>query len=316
MNKNSVRNSLIESLFIGLLAAPGAAAAKTAKGPALTVEQDGGTAVGGGDKGTKPTDLAVARRRYEMNLLLPIPAKVLGGMFLVKGDLFKERRDYAGRDAQGGMTVDVRNPNVGGWGLVFLPHAAEGAPKFFAVVERYGYLSTTRKAKPLGEYILGADIADDDMPFHLKFSPSDEAETRVLVRLRRFPGFNKWLLLVGHKIETKSGLSIDGAIPSHLILGWQTDGGDWKVYGGGKAVSREYPMAFDLETQGWIEGFTGYGLLGLRRKVTGPLFGAFEGGVQKEWTDWHDLSGKIFQQFATKAAPFVRLSLETWVQTP
>lgn len=286
------------------------AVAKATQGPAIAVEQAPEAKVEGGDKDTKPGDRSVARRRYELNLLIPVPAKVFGGLVVVKADIFEERRAYSGKDAAG-TAVDVKNPNVAGTGLVFLPHVSEGAPKFFVVAERYGYLSTERRALAMGEYIIGADIADDDMPFHLKFSPTDEAASRVTVRLRRFPGFNKWLFLVAHKIDTKTGFSIDGGFPSHLIVGWQTSDDAWKVYGGGRLVSREYPL-----TPGWIEGFAGYGLLGLRRVVMGPVYATLEAGMQKEWTDWHDIKGRIMQRYETAWGPFVRLGVETWVSVP
>lgn len=304
------------TLVLALSLLNDAAFAKAAKGPEINAEQAGAAAVVGGDQGVAPNDLHVVRRRYELNLLAPIPAQVLGGMLVFKGDVYKERRDYTGLDASGGQSADERNPNVAGWGFAFLPHASEGNPKFFLVIERYGYLSAERKSKPMGEYIIGANIADDDMPFHLKFSPTDEAVSQVLVRLRRFPGFDRWLFLVGHRIESKSGLSIDAAYPSHLLLGWKTRDGAWQIFGGGRAVGREYPMEYSGGQRGWIEGFTGYGLAGLRRRAYGPLFVTLESGVQKEWTDWHEESGRIFQQYVTAAAPYVRAGVETWVETP
>lgn len=291
-----------------------AAAAKVAKGPWIAVEQDTASPI----EVTKPegveVDSEVTRRRYEMALLVPIPARVLGGMFLLKGDFYKEQREYEPK-ASGPTENDARNPNVAGAGAVFLPHAQEGAPRFLVVIERYGNMSFKDDAKPMSEYIIGADISDDALPFKLKIGDTDETESRVLVRLRRFPGFNKWLLLVGHRIDRKNGFSLDIAIPSHLLAGWETPDGAWKFYGGGRATSREYPV-YNVTGAGWVEGSALYGLAGVRRKLIGPAFAALEGGVTREDLVLHDEKGKEIVVQNTKFKPFVRLALETWVTTP
>src|SRR5438128_918032 len=69
-----------------------ALAAMPVKGPGVAVEQ--------------ANDDEATRRRYEASLLVPVPAQILGGMLVVKGDLFKERRTATADD---GTRVDAEN---------------------------------------------------------------------------------------------------------------------------------------------------------------------------------------------------------------
>lgn len=293
--------------------------AKTVKGPGVSVEEAQPSQVRYLDEreDAPAPDLEVRRRRYEANLLVPIPAKVLGGMFVLKGDLFKERRTLVGDDAKTApdQENDFLNPNVAGVGAVFLPHAKEGAPKFFVLASRYGSMSFEDDAGPMGEYILGADIADEDMPFTVKLSPTDDTETRLLVRYRRFPGFHRWLFLVGHRIETVSGWSFDATIPSHVLIGWQTQDAGWKIYGGIRWVGREYPFE-TLVSSGWQEGHATTRLVGVRREITKPLYLALEAGAQKEELTYFDARGETLSSHETDFAPWARLALETWITTP
>src|SRR5262245_38924778 len=120
-----------------LVAAKGLAA--PVKGPSVAVEQVAPVALVPEDVTPKP-DLEVRRRRYEANLMAPVPVRVLGGMFVLKADFFKEQRELTGADA-GPLPDDLKNPNVAGLGGLFLPHAAEGAPRFFLLAARYGEMS-------------------------------------------------------------------------------------------------------------------------------------------------------------------------------
>lgn len=295
------------------------ARAKTVKGPGVAVEEAQPGQVHYQDEredGPDP-DLKIRRRRYEANLLVPIPARILGGMFVLKGDFFKECRTLAGTDAANttARSDDVLNPNVAGTGAIFLPHAKEGAPKFFVLAARFGSLSLDDHAAPMSEYVLGADLADDDLPFTLKFSPTDDSESRVLVRYRQFPGFHRWLFLIGHRIDTVSGWSFDVTIPKHILIGWETPAADWKVYGGLRWTGLEYPFATPDAT-GWQEGYTTTRLVGVRRDLAKPIYLALEAGVQKEHLAYIDTKGETLAEHETAFAPWARLAVETWITTP
>lgn len=304
---------LILALPAMSLAFASGASAKTVKGPQVSHERAASADVEPKD-GSDP-DAKVQRNRTEANLLVPIPAEVLGGMFVLRDDFFKEHRVYEGDDT-GNEPDDVKNPNVAGLGVVYLPHPKEGAPRFFLAAGRYGELSVFQdKSKPMKEYIVGADVADTDMPFALKFSATDQAESKILVRYRDFPGFHRWLLLVGHKIEQTNGFSLEVVIPSHVLATFSFGGGAWATYGGIRWVGREYPFDTGF-TQGWIEGHVTTRLFGVRRQLAGPLFLALEGGVQKEELRYVDTKGEELSVHETKFAPWTKAALETWIKTP
>lgn len=312
-------------LILALLACTGTSAfARTVKGPSLSHETllkpaEIGPYDGKEDDDDPPApDVEVKKQRTDVNLLVPVKAQVLGGMFVLKLDFFRERRELSGPDAPAKSTDDFDNPGAAGLGAIYLPHAKEGAPRFFIVAARYGYLSFEKKIKPMGEYIVGVDIADDDLPFSLKLNADDETESRLLVRLRQFPGFRRYLLLAGHKLETKSGYSLDVHIPSHALFGWQTADAGWKFYFGYRGQSREYPFETDVDgtVRGWTEGQVVSGLVGVRRHLRGILYTALEAGGHVERLRYVTEDGEELAAHQTKLAPWARLSLETWVTTP
>ncbi len=308
-----MRNWPLLTLPVMSLAFAGATQAKTVKGPGVAIEDTKSTEIQ--PEGESDPDARIARRRTEATLLVPIPAEILGGMLVLKNEFFKEERVYDGKDT-GDEPDDVKNPNVAALGVVYLPHPKEGAPRFFLVAARYGELSIFQdKSRPMAEYIVGADIADTDMPFALKFSATDQAESRVLVRYRQFPGFHRWLLLVGHKIEQNNGFSLDVTLPSHVIAAFALGGGVWSVYTGIRWTGREYPFDTGF-AQGWAEGFVTTRLVGVRRQLIGPLHLAVEAGMQKESLRYVDVKGEELSVHETKFAPWMRVALETWVKTP
>ncbi len=298
------------SVLLALEARP--SFAKTVKGPQVSTDRVGSADIQPAD-GSDP-DAKVARERTEVSLLIPIPAEVLGGMIALRDEFFNEHRTYEGADT-GGEPDDVKNPNVAGLGLVYLPHPKEGAPRFFLGAGRYGELSVFQdESKPMKEFIIGADAADTDMPFALKFSPTDQAESRLLLRYREFPGFHRWLLLVGHRIEQNNGFTLDAVIPSHVLASFTFGGGAWTAYTGIRWVGREYPFDTGF-AKGWIEGSVTTRLLGLRRQLVGPLHLALEGGMQKENLRYVDDKGEELSAHATPFAPWARAALETWIKT-
>jgi hypothetical protein len=252
-------------------------------------------------------------------LLVPVPANFLGGLLVAKADFFKERRTAS--DDAAPLAADLANPAVAALGGVYLPHAAEGAPRFFALAARYDRLSVKGSQRPMSEYILGADVDDDDTPFELRFDPSDESESRFFVRYRQFPGHHRWLVVAGHKLKRRSGFNFDVAVPTHALVGWESLGGAWAVYGGGRVVGREYPVAFDGavaagddDVHGWIEGYATLALLGVRAAIAAPLYVALEAGAQRETLTFYDEKGETLDAYSTAFAPWARLALETYLR--
>lgn len=310
-----MRKPLILTLSAMSLAIASPARAKTVKGPTVAVEGAQNAEIQNDDG--EDSGVSVARRRTEANLLIPIPAEILGGMLVLKDDFFQEDRVYElGHEASADRPDDVKHPNVAGLGAVYLPHPKEGAPRFFLLTARYGELRIFKdRARPMSEYGVGADIADTDLPFSLKLAPTDQTETRIFLRYRQFPGFHKWLLLVGHKIDQANGFTLDVTIPSHVLAAYRFPGDQWAVYMGVRWVSREYPFDLGYDS-GWSDGFVTTRLIGVRRQLMGPLHLALEGGAQKEVLRYVDEKGEELEAHQTAYAPWMRLALETWVKTP
>jgi hypothetical protein len=302
-------------VFSAAIATSCTANARTAQGPWIGVEQAAPAALRPAE-GPKP-EVELRRRRVDANLLLPIPARLFGGMLLVRADYFQETRELAGADAPpaGSLDPSLANPATLGMGLLYLPHAKEGAPRFFVVVERYGDPGFADDVPPMTELIVGADIDDVDAPWSLKLHPTDEAESRLFVRWRQFPGFQRWLIAVGHKIEQKQGFFLDVQAPIHGLIGWSFPPGDWRVYGGVRLTSREHPVSDGAES-GWYEGYATHVLLGARRRLAGPVFAALESGGVKERMSLYDESGKRLSRHETAFALFARLALEMWLKQP
>ena len=301
-------NRLIGALCIVYGAA---AFARTTKGPQVSVETANASEAQDDNEDQDGRGFEIARRRTDLNLLVPIPADLLWGLWVVKVDHFSEKRTYSD-DVPVPPDDHVKNPRVTGTGFVYLPHAKEGAPRFFLVAERYGRLDD-EGGRPMSEFVLGADVADEDMPFNIKLLATDESEVRVLLRYRQFPGFKRWLLLGGYQLERRSGWTLDFTWPSQILGGWQTPDKTWKFYGGVRWVGREYPFTLSDGTQGWMEGFSQAGLLAVRRRIVGPLFVAVEAGRQHEVLHFIDEHGETLDRQRTAPSPWVKIALETWL---
>jgi hypothetical protein len=295
-------------LLLGIVYS-GAAAARTTKGPQVSVES-AQPAEAQDDDDEAGRGFEIARRRTDVNVLVPIPFDMLWGLWVLKVDHFDEKRQYS--DDAPDVPDHIKNPKVTGTGFVYLPHAKEGAPRFFAVAERYARMDDDG-GRPMAEFVLGADVADEDMPFNIRPAPTDESEVRLLVRHRQFPGYNRWLLLGGYQLERKSGLTFEATIPSQVMLGWQTPEKHWKVYTGIRWQSREYPYTLTDGTQGWMDGHTQSVMLALRRRIYGPLFVTVEGGRQQELLHYMDENGETLDRQRTASSPWVRVALETWI---
>lgn len=292
---------------------PTLALATMTKGPNLSVTQSTPAKVKPEDG--PESDLLVKRRRYAANLLIPIPVDFLGGMLLGKGDFFKEQRIESGEDATEDPANDLKNPNVAGLGVIYLPHAKEGLPRFFMVAARYGKMSLQNTVRPMGEYIIGTDINDEDSPVNLRIHATDEANVRALVRLRQFPGRNKWLLLIGYNNKMQSGLSLELYIPSHLQIGFETKDTRWKYYTEIRAASREYPVDYGF-VNGWMDGYTTTMAIGVRRHLVNVLYLTLEAGVQKENMEFYDENGDELYVTESDFAPWGKFALETWIKNP
>ena len=165
------------------------ALAKATQGPKLTIENRSSTPLT--DSQTeKKLGVEEKTTNAQLNLLVPIPAPFLGGMLISKIDLVNESKEFTGDNADIYNTDELKNMrerDMAAVGFVYLPHAKEGAPKFFALAARYSKLDVTDSAQPMGEYILGMNMDGKDTPFNIKFDPTQNAGISLIARHRRFP---------------------------------------------------------------------------------------------------------------------------------
>jgi hypothetical protein len=312
----------------GLFAAAQPAAARAFARSSVSVESAAPAKVQGAD--AEPQELGEDRRRQriEGRLVAPIPASLLWGMFVANAHAAEERRERVAEPAPAGDPFAVDEGPAGGLegdpltrlgvsaaGATYLPHAKEGAPRFFAAVERYGTLRGPQQ-RPMVESTLGVDLSDEDMPVRLKFRPTDDAESHVELAYRQFPGFARWRPQVGHRIVAARGLGVDLKTNDRALLTWQTPDEGLKFWAGVRWADRAYPFTTEAGATGWLEGTATTRLAGARIEVRRPLFVALEAGVQKEDVQLTDEAGERLSGYETRFAPWARVALETWVVTP
>jgi hypothetical protein len=288
------------------------AAARTVEGPYFDLEATAPAVVEPSRHGAQQGE-TLARQRTEADLLAPVPAAVLGGMFLAHVQAAAEQREVT--DAPRSEPADLSRPSVLGAGALFLPHLEEGAPKLFVGATRFGRLRFHADQQPMTELVFGADLLGADLPFRLAPADSDQTVSRLYLQYRQFPGFRQWLLGIGHSIDHAGGAFLDAELPRHVLLGWHDGDGTWRYYGGVRWTQREYPFDDGAES-GWMDGYDQALLLGLRRVLVRPVFLAVEAGVEKESMRWVNERGEELLAYNTRNAPWGKLALETWIQNP
>jgi hypothetical protein len=244
-------------------------------------------------------------------------------LWLVKADVEAERRTVApSADARarpsstgaanGAGRALAADAGALGTGLVYLPHAAEGRPRYVLVAERYGGLAPARAGAPMLELIAGADLEAPDAPVRLTFTAADRGVSRLAVRYRQFPGFHRWLVIVGHRLEAASGLLLELTYPTQALIGYRDPTNAWRVYAAARADGRAMPTR-SLDTTGWLEGYAGSLLVGGRVRVAGPLNATVEVGREREHLVYLDEHGETLRRQHTAWAPTARAAIELWL---
>jgi hypothetical protein len=263
------------------------------------------------DRDENDLELKESRQITEAHLLIPIPVNFLGGMLVAKYDAFIEQHTYEG-DLADQVPEGYKKRETSALGAIYLPHAKEGAPKFFALASRYGALRLTAPSRPMGEYILGFQWASEDTPFNIRFGEGHDASLTSLVRYRKFPGRHSWLFLVGYDMETPSGFRFEVHIPSHVHAGIRSEDRAWYYYAEGRARSRIAPI--EMEDQHfWNDGYVAQGALGIRRKLQGIVHLAVEAGMQQESFTLFDEQGETITETTSDFSPWAKLAIETYI---
>lgn len=262
----------------------------------------------------------VAIKRLSTDIIAPIPYRILGGMLVVKAAYRRETRAWTRDGDTLQSSGDLDTPELLAPGLIFLPHAAEGGPRWFLMATRYGSGKTRETAKFMAEALVGFDLMDR---IPLTFANGDTTRTRFLIRQRKFPHAVRWLVLAEHSIYSPAGWHLSLSIPSHLIGGWESQNGDFAARGGLRLESKEYPFnagdssSLTDETKfGWFEGYTTTVFSGVRHRMRGALFAAGEIGATMENLSTYAESGTHLASHSTNLVPFIKIALETHFVTP
>lgn len=296
----------------------------TSPGPYLYYEQTQPTRIipEKEDDSAGDSRLKMATKQHGVSVLAPLPAKVFGGILVLRADYRKEFRQLISEDhMESSQRDELSQPELFAPGVIYLPHAAEGGPRWFLLAARYGSIRFTDVAHFMGEYVAGFDLMDH-VP--LRFTSSDMTRTRFLVRLRQFPHANRWLFLAEHSIFTADGWFFSASIPAHLIGGWETPSGNHHIESGIKFKSKEYPVDFaptpgaggGASQFGWLEGYTTNVYGSTRHRIRGALFVGVEAGLWAETMSAYQENGEKISEQTTRFTPYGRLALETHFVTP
>ncbi len=266
-------------------------------------------------KGEK-TEAEVERQRSGFTGMVPIPSEVLGGLLLGKADYVDEIRHVRG----GGInpspaTFGASRSSLFGIGAVYLPHVQEGAPRYFFALERFSEIRHPKETPTMLQADIGLTIAGPDMPFNVRFSPSDQTTTTLLLEGRQYPGLNTLIFVLGHRIKQRSGFFLDIAFPVLFQLGYESPSRVFDTYAGMRLDSRIAPF-FTENEKGFWDGFSESRHIGARVRVSPPFFISLEGGYQRETMRSINMQGDELSVHQTKLVPWAKIALETRFQNP
>lgn len=255
--------------------------------------------------------------RIAAGIDLPIPLPLLGGIFV-------SQINYLGEHRQASSQTADRSPSELGWdeqtknlelGLLYLPHVKEGKPHFFTAIKRSADPSAKLKVQPMLEIQIGSIWDDQDSPWQLKFQDSDKASSRLEVRWRKFPGFTRWLIVIGHKIEPKTGLFLDVQAPVYGLIGWGFTSRETRIYSGWRYDQLATPIHQD-EYRGWYDGHRKSLIMGSRWRLIGPVSIEVELGIQSEERSLYDQTGRKQRLEISDWGPLIHAAVKSWTSYP
>ena len=252
-------------------------------------------------------------KAFQATMLAPIPARFVGGLLIPRVELTVAQTVVDGAETPPWL----KNRQVVPVGAVWLPHVAEGSPRWFLMAMRHGSFATRNTAAPMTEGIVGGDLEQTWPRFH----HTDISRTRLLLRWRRFPHGERWLPVLEHHVARANGTFVTVGIPTGLTGGWQTADLSTVWTGGVKTSSRAFPIGAPAlgrtwehpRVDLWAEGYTLTIFAGLRQRLDGILFWSTEIGAQQEVTTLYTEGGNKLSTSQSQFAPWIRLGLETWV---
>lgn len=253
---------MLRIVFLFFFCVSSAALASESMGPSLSYESGGSRS--SSHDGIRSTQGAHSRLFFQG--FAPLP-DFYGSPILVG--------QYA-HDEDSGQSTLVRSASRDflSLGIIYLPRV-----NFHGVspLVTYSYLTDPRfRHAPVHEVYLG--VTASSLP--LKFNDHDEVSSSLLLRIRRFPHFQRFLPILLYKLETASSYLIDIGIPSQVILGYHPNS-DQLLTAGLRADARDGPSTLE-DSSSWFDGYALNILVGFRQRLWSFLHLSVEAGVQRE----------------------------------
>lgn len=254
--------------------------------------------------------------RLDAQIFVPVPVRMLLGLMSLTADYAEERRQLT--DPRAADATETWRTL--GAGALYLPHAKEGKPHFFTAAKRYSSQLFPDHTRPMLELSTGMVIDDYDAPWIPTLNPTDQTQTRLELRWRQYPGFQRWLPILAHKIEQKHGVFLDLCLPLYGLLGWNFISENLRAYTGFRSTPRAYQIDRDerdaASASGWYEGYVNQLLIGAQAPLYQPIYLSFEAGISRETLTLYRDNGHRVDRHITKPMPYLRATLETWLKKP
>lgn len=165
-----------------------------------------------------------------------------------------------------------------------------------------------RDYQPMHEMILGRGFPS------LKFSiGSFQSEpTKFFIKLNKFPNYTGYTVIAATKLKTSDDKYLDLGVtnggPTKMVFGVWND--DSNIEFGYNLLEVN---AQNSESSGWLRGWHAYLFGAYGQKIYGVLYGRLSAGYKLTFRSLNSPDEDSNLDFYQIGAPFIRLSIETWV---
>lgn len=272
-------NFFVKSTLIGLWLLtifPQSAPARTIKVGEFSISK---AALTTDDTSENPHSKTVEKEEYQIYLPLPLPFPFLGGMLVPEFFAAEEKRNYQE------STTSLRRLRVG---AIFLPHAKEGAPRFYLKGYRHTHTYPHKNTTPLTELIIGSWIDNDDAAKFLRWPGGNEAETQLGINAKQIYSSRIFTPILGHKVTFRP-FKLDLLYPYHALLTY-----NWES----KSASVEYHKHDYLyprfgSNHSWLIGNKEQWLTKISTAISEPMYISIFAGKERISEKTFSASGSL-----------------------
>lgn len=236
--------------------------------------------------------------RNKFRFLAPVPAQVAGGMLVGQYEYYDEL--YRPNDG------DPYHLAVHMMGATYIPRYAEGSPRWFVSMARYGNFSQA----PMIENVFGLNL--EHTPFFFKPTDTADISSYLALYVRKFPFGFKYLPILLYKCDLKDGWYFEMNMPTMVYVGYHTPDFAWSFEFDAYLNAINYPWETPDVDSGWIDGYTTNFVLGVKRQIYGHFYATFYAGAQasKYWYSTRDHAS--IYEIQTRYMPVVMGGVETY----